>query len=901
MPKKSVSPIINKEIDLTPYKPQTLIPARLNACLAFMVFVLTLVVYLLTNAKSMSFWDCPEYITCSSILGIPHAPGNPFYILLGRFFTIFSFGVDHAVVISFLSSLSAALGVMLTYLITVQLLSMWKEEKFLIFMGGFIAAFLTAFSYTYWANACEAGVYATSALMMNLIIWLSFRWVKRQEDFSHQNYLLLIIYLFFLGFCIHQTILQIAPAILLIILLPYLKESATRPNFWMKIGAIFVSLILIYFIFNSIATKIEVPEMEKFVLGAAIFVMIWWYLREYIDNKLWLFAIALIVIGFSSHLFLLVRSEFRPFINEGHPHNYELFMNYILRKQYGGYSFLERKAPIMFQLNEHFFRYLSWQYLDVQTVASWLKVPMPIIKFFSNVIFLFLGIGGFMYSFKRNKNAFIYILSLLFMTSIAMIFVMNLPTDTPRDRDYFFFQAYNLWAVVMAIGAVGFVRYIASGTNSKALTIIFIALLMGYPIVNMMSGYYKHDRTGELIGLGYGVNILNSLEENAIIFTNGDNDTFPVWYTQAVKDKHVVEFIEPQTNVYPTATTTRLLATAKEWKGSQLAGIRQDVSVANLSLLNTPWYIKQLRDLEGIEINWSDAQIDGLHNMRLGREVEVPVRSPNGERLTVTYERGSVMAVRDYAVAKIIQDNYGKRPIYFAITCSDFSGFDDYLVNEGMVSRIVAEPEFENNVEKLIYHLENVYQYDSVFDNSVYKDQNMVNMIRNYGAAYFRLSDYYHTQELDLDKAIRYYESGLQFWLDKNDRLRLYGMLGVLYAQNEQPLVFKGILDGILGENPNNINLYLIGAYAMFQGDEFDIGFDYIEKGMQQDKSNAQIDRPLLSLLMQSAMQYDMHERGIEIIQRNMDDEDDIKEYLIERLESELEMRNEDLKIRNEE
>jgi len=885
------------EIDLSTYKPKDILDKKTNTLIALGIFLFTLIIYILTKAKSMSFWDCGEYITCSSILGIPHAPGNPLYILLGRFFTIFSFGFDHASVISFLSSLSAALGVMMTYLITVQLLSMWSEKKSLLIMGGFIASTLTAFSYTYWANASEAGVYATSALIMNLIIWLTLYWVKNQKDFSHQNYLLLIIYLFFLGFCIHQTILQIAPAILFIIILPYLRNSLKHSSGWIVLLILFFILTAIYFIFNGISDNLKIPEIEKFAVGIAIFAMIWWYLRDYIDDRIWLVGLLMVVIGFSPHLFLLIRSEFRPFINEGHPHNYELFMKYILREQYtaGQYGFLDRKASIGYQIDYHFLRYIQWQFLDAETVAGWLKAPEAIIRFIRNIILVFFGVNGFYYAYKRNKNAFWYILSLFFMTSVAMIFVMNLPSDAPRDRDYFFFQAYNLWAIAMGIGAVGFIQQIGKFSGDKTLKWVLMGLFYLYPMVNMMSGYHRHDRTGELIAYGYGLNILNSLEENAIIFTNGDNDTFPVWYAQAVADKHGKEYVYEQSNVYPSAKTKDLLKVAKSWKEGHLSGIRRDVSVANLSLLNTPWYIKQLRDLEGIEINWNDAQIDGLRYTRLGRDMPVQIFSPNGERLSMLFEEGSLVSIKEFAVAKIVQDNFGKRPIYFAITCSEYFDFDDYLVNEGMVSRITATnqkkissigsvAETAINPVRMKNNLDNVYSYASAFDDKVYKDQNMKNMIRNYGAAHIRLSDYYQNEAGDFDNAIRYFERAFGFMPDKNDTLSLYGSLGLLYVQNGQTMLYKQMIDDVISKNPDYINLYVFAAYAMLEAGLYDLSFDYIEAGFIAEPDKRQISRSLISLLYTAAMEHDMQERAGDIVMKHMRDDDELKFYILDRM-----------------
>ena len=184
-------------------RPQPLVDRKLNNLIALFTFVISLTVYILTLARSLSFWDAGEYITCSSILGVPHPPGNPFYIILGKFFTTFSFGLPHAQVINLLSGIFSALAVMFTYLITVKLVTMiltTKKDAFMAYTAGLVAALFTAFSYTFWNNAIEAEVYSGLAFIINIIFWLTLVWAEKSRELSHQNILLLITYIFFLGF-----------------------------------------------------------------------------------------------------------------------------------------------------------------------------------------------------------------------------------------------------------------------------------------------------------------------------------------------------------------------------------------------------------------------------------------------------------------------------------------------------------------------------------------------------------------------------------------------------------------------------------------------------------------------------------------------------------------------------
>jgi hypothetical protein len=772
-------------------KPQDVINKKINGNIAIAVFLISLVIYRLTLALSISFWDCGEYITCSSILGIPHPPGNPFYILLGRFATaIGGLAYTHTFIVNFLSAILCAFAVMLTYLITVKFISMWidKKQASFAYLTGFIAAMYTAFSYTFWHNAVEAEVYGGLALFINLIIYLTLIYVEKSENLSHQNYLILIIYLFFLGFGVHQTVLQIAPAVLFIVAYPYIREAFKNKNkFWSSLAAYLGGLLIIYLIFNQIGDVIDVPDLAKMAFALGIVGIIFYHFHDKVPAKSWNLAIFLTIVALSTHVFLVVRSSHRPFINEGHPHNWELFKNYVLRTQYGTTSFFTRNASFWHQIDHSFLRYFGWQFFHAEAIAGHLRIPVNIVQTFIHALIAILGLNGMIYQYKKNKHSFGYLLVLFLMASLAMIFVMNQKFQEVRDRDYFFVTAYNLWAIWMAIGSLGFIKEAWQKSKIAGYIVLIIALLL--PAYNLYSQYWYHDRHKELVALGYGQNILNSLEENAIIFTNGDNDTFPVWYAQAVYDPYATEFVWEAKDIEPTKKTKEIIKDAMQFKDSTLTGIRRDVSVANLSLLNTPWYIKQLRDKEGIEFNLPESHIDSsqddpnsaLYPRRLPEDVRVPIRgneaAPNFD---ILLKAGEVLYIKDLAVIQIIRDNYGKRPIYFAVTVSETSGFGNNLRNEGMVDRLVhTSGRDQFDMDRLITNIDSVYMYDSIFDDTVYKDDNMLRLLNNYGAAFMRASTYYRLQD-EPDNAIYYMERALEFI---QERTRFYRTLSQLYSE----------------------------------------------------------------------------------------------------------------------
>jgi len=854
------------------YKPQPLVNRKVNLIIGLIVFLFTLVIYYLTFARSLSFWDAGEYITCSSILGVPHPPGNPFYIILGRFTTIFSFGIPHAQIMNFLSSIFSALAVMFTYFFTVKIISIFiksSKEEFLAFSAGVIAAVFTAFSFTFWNNAIEAEAYSGLAFTVNLIVWLSFIWLEKSEDLSHQNILLLIVYIFFLGFGIHQTSLQVAPAVLFIVIYPLLRNNLKTSKFWTRFAIYSIIAIFAYVIFNQIGKTTHVPDLAKFVVFTGMLFLLYFHLKDKIGSKTWLLALLFIAIGLSTHFFLFARSATRPFINEGHPHNLKLFTDYVLRRQYGTTNMFVRRATFIYQMKDQFLTYFSWQFFNAETLSQWFKLPQSIIHFWGNLIVTLLGFGGAFYHYKKNKHSFAYFCAFFFMASLAMVYVMNLSDTEVRERDYFFVTAYNFWTVWMAIGSIGLFQLFYR--KFKMTGIIAGIILLGLPFFNLASQYFIHDRSREYIALGYGQNILNSVEENAIIFTNGDNDTFPVWYAQAVFDPQAEEFLPPSNSstlndvediiysvdVVPTGITIENINRAMKFKNEQCDGIRKDVSIANLSLLNTPWYIKQIRDHEGIEFNIPDTHIDQcqtnpnsvLYPRQIPKDMSLTITGVHPEdKFTVNFKRGDVLYVKDLAVLQIIKDNYGKRPIYFAVTVPNVIGFDNHLRNEGMVDRVVSSSgNSQYDLDRLTMNIDSVYTYKGVFDDTIYKDKNMRRLLNNYGAAFMRASQFYHAQG-DYEHAISNIERGLEFVEKKS---RFYISLSKLYIE---------------------------AAFNYIREDEADIGFDYLEKAIYYNRN----DKNLIQLVYRAAVDSNNPERGVLLLNqlKAYHDSSDINSYV---------------------
>ena len=188
--------------------------SKLHRLGAVVVFLVSFGVFFKTAAPTVSFWDCGEFIACSFIMGVPHPPGSPLYLILGRLFTFLPLGEDPAFPVNLMSVISSALAVLFVYLITVRLTLLGRqdavddvEEKGIwpdvsLLVGGVTAALMLAFSDTFWFNAVEAEVYGFSIMLMTLAVWMGLVWMERCHRPGSERILFGVAYLMGLAGCI---------------------------------------------------------------------------------------------------------------------------------------------------------------------------------------------------------------------------------------------------------------------------------------------------------------------------------------------------------------------------------------------------------------------------------------------------------------------------------------------------------------------------------------------------------------------------------------------------------------------------------------------------------------------------------------------------------------------------
>jgi tetratricopeptide (TPR) repeat protein len=705
----------------------------LHRLLAVVVFVISFGTYLLTMAGTVSFWDCGEFIATSHILGIPHPPGTPLYVLVGRIFAMLPLPLSIAERVNFLSVFFGAFGVLMAYLVMVMVMRyMYGSAKdgvgrFVRYAGPFVGAMYLAFSDTYWKNATEAEVYALSAFVMGFCTLLALKWYEnpagvvgeeerealvlrygkkeavgvigereRESRSRSRTLIYMIIYLCSLGIGFHLGTIIVYGGVFLLLMMVRKKAFSN-----------FEILVFTFGMAVLVADMTLHRNSQLTVVGLVIFaiLVVWSTISE---GKFALAATGLFVLGISVHLYLLIRSGLNPVIDENDPETWKSLYFLLRREQYPPIDILKRKASFVFQLR-HFGVYFREQFRMMGDVligsfnVGKAAVAIPVA----------LGVYGMVANYFRERRTWMLNFAVLALNTLGLIVFLNFSDHEVRERDYFYGAGFYYFSIFMGIGAgallmslVGDVRRRAEGVSRWVVPLgVFLIVCSVLPA---RYHWFTHDRSRNYIAQDYAYNMLAGLEPDAVLFTNGDNDTFPLWYIQAVEK------------------------------------FRTDVRVINRQLLNTNWYIKQLRDEEPkVPITLNDREIEMMRPRPL--------------------KGGGVAWKSDLALQHIIRAANWKTPIYIAVTvpAEFWQPYEDYLEMQGMVRRLVPRKDRGQVNEFMVArNFDSIFRFRGIFDengeidDSIYKDEDVRVLFRNFGAAVWQLGEI-RGRRGDYDDAIR--------------------------------------------------------------------------------------------------------------------------------------------------
>ncbi len=714
---------------------------KLNRIIGVSLFFVALTTYWMSISPTVVFWDVGEFAAAAYSLQVPHPPGAPLFLLVARVFGMIPFVADIAVRMHFISALSSAATVMFLYLVTVRFLLMMRgkpentPERLTLYGSAAVGALALTFSKTFWFNAIEAEVYGLSMFFVSGIMWLGLRWYERAEWSRSDVYLLLIAYMIGLSVGVHLLAIL---TVFIVMLLVYFRWYEFSPRSFIRFGVV---AVLIFGTIYPLIIK-EFPSMldgeisgmrndlfsfiPHIAVGGALYGIYYAIRNRKRKLNVGLLAFLFIVLGYSTYLMVYIRANAEPPMNENDPSTISRLVSYLNREQYGSQPLFERRWDPdpekqanhqrytsdldyfwRFQMGHMYFRYFGWNFVgsagDVkESGVDWTKLyGLP----------LLLGLfGAYTHWRKDPKMAFVNT-SLFLIMGVILVVYFNMQEPQPRERDYFYVGSFFAFCVWIGIGVSGLIDLLREqlkqtevSTPLAAGTIAVCFLLI--PANMYRVNAHENDRTGNYIAWDYSYNLLQSVEKDGILFTNGDNDTFPLWYLQDVE------------------------------------GVRRDIRIVNLSLLNTAWYIRQLKHEEPygakkVPISTSDVDIERIGPIPWkARQLELPVTPEIVKQeqeavtstavldtsivnsgvlrftLQPTLNFGEVQALRvqDIMVYDIIRSSKWERPIYFAMTVSDEGkiGLSNHMQLRGLAFKLTPRrgPYWQNiDIPRIESHL----------------------------------------------------------------------------------------------------------------------------------------------------------------------------------------------------
>jgi tetratricopeptide (TPR) repeat protein len=862
------------------------------------IFVVVFGIYYSTVAPTASFWDCGEFVATCWIMGVPHPPGTPLFVTLGRIFAMLPLAQEPAMRINFIPLLFGAFSCGIIYLLVVKLVGLYaslerRYDKWLPHVAGVFGGLCCAFAFSFWDNSVEAEVYGPCVVVALSVLYMALLWRDQLKRVGGDNRLILAaIFLLFLSTGIHFTPMMTVFAVLVFALV--VEREAVLQLRMFELVAGYLTILTVAELGFSIGTFIAVPLMlaatwfgirvmersdktisvlyglglfflvfviayvaagnkimddtvlflasptvafiERWVRSPILFLLLvagyggylyWLHRQGKLNLKYVGLMLGLVFLAGSVQFIMLIRAKLDPSINEVNPSNWRDFVSVLKREQYDPMKLVPRKTQFLtedewrmnqnpqfslfvayFEQVKFYLRYFFWQWGNERFFDIFLHIGWQALL---GLIPPLLGLWGMWNQFKRERRSFVLIFVAFLVASVGLITYLNLkysPSDPRpmlkyrevRERDYFYAFSFVFYTIFIGVGAYAFLRTVIDRLRFKRLPAYAVSgALLVFGFVPMLLNYQSVTRRGDWIPAEYGYNMLVSCPgEHAVVFTNGDNDTFPLWFMQNVPSR--VAKYDPM--------------------------FGKNVAVANLSLLNTNWYCKQLKRW-GAPISFTESQIDKLPQGFVGKNNRTYLLKDIMMRDILATSAGIKLSwPNDYACtpeefrAKVFTAGYSPRtPVYYATTVSrdNLEDVEPNLRLEGLVNRVVPEQGANQvDVEKTKHLLYNVYVMNSMLDPKVAKDENTRGLLINYAASYLALASEYQKAGRNVE-AQDVLEKALSFDLDKDRKVPLFyhaSVFAMLNGRYDQALSY---LDSIETRGFKDPELSLRRAYA-YQG-----------------------------------------------------------------------------------
>ena len=553
------------------------------------------------------------------------------------------------------------------------------EAAMLRLGGAAAAAVISAFTFTVWQNSNETEVYTVATFSIAAICWLCLRWRDARGGARAPHYLLLIVYLAALSIGNHLLALLVGPAVSVFIFVTLrtapaaeLAERRVEWAEWAALSALWVVLIAVGLGSTPLAYVAGVLFVAALVTcvlaGSVSFPVV---------------ALVVAAVGVSTYAFLYIRSGLQPVLDEADPETWHRLLAVIRREQYGSRSPLDnplflpgpdnpgRTLKLFAQQIFNYGQYFTWQ---------WGRSLHWVGTLFVTLVYVLLGLLGWDQLNRRDRGGAFLLATLYLVTGLGLVVYMNfkpgfsvfwdqyrtIDQHEVRERDYFFTASFQVWGLVAGIGLVQVWRALQRDRRFALAATGALALL---PFALNFTAASRRHGPDVTVARDFAYDLLQSVEPYGVLFTFGDNDTFPVWYAQEVE------------------------------------GVRQDVTLINLSLANLDWYVRQIvtrptrpfnpagapaayaalappgRPVPGPPLRLTSEEIDSLQPFRVA-EGQVF----NGGGLALPIRAGQTFQIRDLVILYTIGQSLPTRSIAFGVSSGRGSwlGLDQHLVAQGL-------------------------------------------------------------------------------------------------------------------------------------------------------------------------------------------------------------------------
>ncbi|HEX6944166.1 MAG TPA: DUF2723 domain-containing protein [Gemmatimonadaceae bacterium] len=626
-----------------------------------------LALYLLTLSPTTAMWDASEYIAAAYTFGLPHPPGNPLFVIVGRVFSILPIAPNVAMRINVLAAVSSAVAAAVWYLVARRVA--WRAGLGPVTsrIAAGVATLIGATAFTVWnQSVVNEKVYTVSLAGIAIVSWLVLRWTDQPDGPRADRLLLLVAYLLGLGYANHMAGMLPLPAVALVVVL-------TRPG-----------------------------TLLRWRLLAA--------------------SAATVFVGLLPFATQPIRAAFNPPINEGEPtacrqglefsctfskETWKAFRYNFDREQYGKPDLAERQAPFSAQLGMWwlYFKWQWWRDAHDETVGAIdpgdHERRHDVQRVLATLFFALALVGGAQHH-KHDRRGFWYFGPLMLLMSAVLIYYLNFrygASQSPelttvarevRDRDYFFLWSFSAWGVWAGLGLAWVWHSLAAlGNSSVAIPsrrrLAATAPVLLLAVVPLAGNWSAASRRNDRVTSSFARDLLNSVEPYGVLVTGGDNDTFPLWYAQEVE------------------------------------GVRRDVTVAVTSLMNTDWFARGMirrpihaydatrgpsayRDRvwptpDGAPLHLTLDEADSIPPYMLvtetlrfqskGLDILIDPR-----RLPQT-QRGGYLERADLLVLRMLADTWPQRPVYVSRTTGGYGemlGLGNNLLAQGLARKVVPAP-----------------------------------------------------------------------------------------------------------------------------------------------------------------------------------------------------------------